>query len=188
MWACNVLPLSTVEVWRQTRLVSRPWTRLHTPVRLDIVPPCFVSERGRNETPPPLSSNMREWWIHVGLICIPLVAVYLHIPPPQLSPALQKWHNAGEVFHFRGREIFYRGERALKLPSFTIADHQGRYSAFSGNWFLLFLLDFKMCYLALVQHPHTQCFTHSKIWLVTINSLSTLNNLHLSNECTLDEI
>uniref|UniRef100_A0A3P8S734 Mesoderm specific transcript n=1 Tax=Amphiprion percula TaxID=161767 RepID=A0A3P8S734_AMPPE len=51
---------------------------------------------------------MREWWIHVGLICIPLVAVYLHIPPPQLSPALQKWHSAGEVFHFRGRNIFYR--------------------------------------------------------------------------------
>ncbi|KAF6733861.1 Mesoderm-specific transcript-like protein [Oryzias melastigma] len=51
---------------------------------------------------------MREWWIHVGLICVPLVAVYLHIPPPQLSPALQKWHNAGQVFHFRGSKIFYR--------------------------------------------------------------------------------
>uniref|UniRef100_A0A672ZLS3 AB hydrolase-1 domain-containing protein n=1 Tax=Sphaeramia orbicularis TaxID=375764 RepID=A0A672ZLS3_9TELE len=51
---------------------------------------------------------MREWWIHVGLICIPLVAVYLHIPPPQLSPALQKWHSAGEVFHFRGKKVFYR--------------------------------------------------------------------------------
>lgn len=58
---------------------------------------------------------MREWWIHVGLICIPLVAVYLHIPPPQLSPSLQKWHSAGEVFHFRGREIFYRGKRGI-LP------------------------------------------------------------------------
>uniref|UniRef100_A0A8C7Z8R5 Mesoderm specific transcript n=1 Tax=Oryzias sinensis TaxID=183150 RepID=A0A8C7Z8R5_9TELE len=51
---------------------------------------------------------MREWWLHVGLICVPLVAVYLHIPPPQLSPALQKWHNAGQVFHFRGSRIFYR--------------------------------------------------------------------------------
>ncbi|XP_035532794.1 mesoderm-specific transcript homolog protein [Morone saxatilis] len=30
------------------------------------------------------------------------------IPPPQLSPALHKWHSAGELFHFRGREIFYR--------------------------------------------------------------------------------
>lgn len=55
--------------------------------------------------------KMREWWIHVGLICIPLIAVYLHIPPPQLSPALQKWHNAGEVFNFRGSNIFYRGKR-----------------------------------------------------------------------------
>uniref|UniRef100_A0A672HEK5 AB hydrolase-1 domain-containing protein n=1 Tax=Salarias fasciatus TaxID=181472 RepID=A0A672HEK5_SALFA len=51
---------------------------------------------------------MREWWIHVGLICIPLLAVYLHIPPPQLSQALQKWHSAGEEFLFRGRRIFYR--------------------------------------------------------------------------------
>ncbi|KAF3705131.1 Mesoderm-specific transcript -like protein [Channa argus] len=51
---------------------------------------------------------MREWWIHVGLICIPLVAVYLHIPPPQLSPALQTWRSGGQVFHFRGRKIFYR--------------------------------------------------------------------------------
>lgn len=65
---------------------------------------------------------MREWWIHVGLICIPLVAVYLHIPPPQLSAALQKWHSAGEVFHFRGREIFYRGDYLLthELPNMTL--------------------------------------------------------------------
>lgn len=71
------------------------------------------SLRGRDETHPTAELKMREWWIHVGLICIPLVAVYLHIPPPQLSPALQKWHSAGEAFHFRGREIFYRGKRQL---------------------------------------------------------------------------
>lgn len=52
---------------------------------------------------------MREWWVHVGLICVPLVAVYLHIPPPQLSPALQKWHGGGKVFRFRDWDIFYRG-------------------------------------------------------------------------------
>uniref|UniRef100_A0A674PBJ3 Mesoderm specific transcript n=1 Tax=Takifugu rubripes TaxID=31033 RepID=A0A674PBJ3_TAKRU len=57
---------------------------------------------------PTAELNMREWWLHVGLICIPLVAVYLHIPPPQLSPALQKWQSAGDVFHFRGNKIFYR--------------------------------------------------------------------------------
>ncbi|XP_061523394.1 mesoderm-specific transcript homolog protein isoform X2 [Phycodurus eques] len=51
---------------------------------------------------------MKEWWLHVGLMCIPLLAVYLHIPPPQLSPALLKWHNAGRGFTFRGSEIFYR--------------------------------------------------------------------------------
>uniref|UniRef100_A0A3B5M9L5 Mesoderm specific transcript n=1 Tax=Xiphophorus couchianus TaxID=32473 RepID=A0A3B5M9L5_9TELE len=50
----------------------------------------------------------REWWIHVGLICVPLVAVYLHIPAPHLSATLQKWHSAGDFFHFRGKKIFYR--------------------------------------------------------------------------------
>uniref|UniRef100_A0A8C6UHR7 Mesoderm specific transcript n=1 Tax=Neogobius melanostomus TaxID=47308 RepID=A0A8C6UHR7_9GOBI len=49
-----------------------------------------------------------EWWLQVGLLCIPLVAVYLHIPPPQLSPALNKWLSAGEHFHFRGHNVFYR--------------------------------------------------------------------------------
>uniref|UniRef100_A0A3Q3BAD9 Mesoderm specific transcript n=1 Tax=Kryptolebias marmoratus TaxID=37003 RepID=A0A3Q3BAD9_KRYMA len=63
-----------------------------------------LSDSDCNQTTVP----MREWWLHVGLICIPLVAVYLHIPPPQLSPALQKWHGAGEVFLFRGSKIFYR--------------------------------------------------------------------------------
>lgn len=71
--------------------------------------PPLLSRRGRNATPSTAELNMREWWIHVGLICVPLVAVYLHIPPPQLSPALQKWHSAGEVFNFRGLKIFYRG-------------------------------------------------------------------------------
>ncbi|KAJ3612657.1 hypothetical protein NHX12_020923 [Muraenolepis orangiensis] len=50
---------------------------------------------------------MREWWLYVALICIPLLAVYLHIPPPQLSPALQKWYNLGERFTFRKHNIFY---------------------------------------------------------------------------------
>ena len=54
---------------------------------------------------------MREWWLLVGLVCVPLVAVYLHIPPPSLSPALQKWFNSGENFNFRGSNIFYRGKQ-----------------------------------------------------------------------------
>ncbi|XP_014062613.1 mesoderm-specific transcript homolog protein isoform X2 [Salmo salar] len=51
---------------------------------------------------------MREWWLLVGLLCIPLLAVYLHIPPPQLSPALLTWRSAGAFFTFRSNNIFYR--------------------------------------------------------------------------------
>uniref|UniRef100_A0A8B9R7L2 Mesoderm specific transcript n=1 Tax=Astyanax mexicanus TaxID=7994 RepID=A0A8B9R7L2_ASTMX len=50
----------------------------------------------------------REWWLHVALLCIPLLAVYLHIPQPQLSPALNTWRTSGRVFSFRGNNIFYR--------------------------------------------------------------------------------
>ncbi|XP_043092725.1 mesoderm-specific transcript homolog protein isoform X1 [Puntigrus tetrazona] len=50
----------------------------------------------------------REWWLHVGLLCVPLLAVYLHIPPPQLSPALNTWRSSGHFFTFRGNDIFYK--------------------------------------------------------------------------------
>ncbi|XP_036433579.1 mesoderm-specific transcript homolog protein isoform X1 [Colossoma macropomum] len=50
----------------------------------------------------------REWWLHVALLCIPLLAVYLHIPQPQLSPALHTWRSSGRVFSFRGNDIFYK--------------------------------------------------------------------------------
>ncbi|XP_010784383.1 mesoderm-specific transcript homolog protein isoform X1 [Notothenia coriiceps] len=77
---------------------------------------------------------MKEWWVHVGLICIPLMAVYLHIPPPHLSPALQKWHSAGEVFHFRGREIFYRDSSgALGSSDVIILLHGFPTSSFDWN-------------------------------------------------------
>uniref|UniRef100_A0AAY4BQS2 AB hydrolase-1 domain-containing protein n=2 Tax=Denticeps clupeoides TaxID=299321 RepID=A0AAY4BQS2_9TELE len=55
-----------------------------------------------------LRGAMREWWLHVGLICVPLLAVYLHVPPPRLSPALHGWHSAGGSFAFRGSSVFYR--------------------------------------------------------------------------------
>uniref|UniRef100_A0A8C9TDU7 Mesoderm specific transcript n=1 Tax=Scleropages formosus TaxID=113540 RepID=A0A8C9TDU7_SCLFO len=51
---------------------------------------------------------MKEWWLQVGLLCVPLIAVYLHIPPPQLSPALQGWRTTGASFTFKGHSIFYR--------------------------------------------------------------------------------
>ncbi|KAI4874941.1 hypothetical protein NFI96_029370 [Prochilodus magdalenae] len=50
----------------------------------------------------------REWWLHVALLCVPLLAVYLHIPQPQLSPALHTWRTSGRFFSFRGNNIFYR--------------------------------------------------------------------------------
>ncbi|KAM4615474.1 mesoderm-specific transcript homolog protein isoform 1-T2 [Polymixia lowei] len=77
---------------------------------------------------------MKEWWIHVGLICIPLVAVYLHIPPPQLSPGLQKWHSAGESFSFRGSKIFYRDSYgALGSSDVVILLHGFPTSSFDWN-------------------------------------------------------
>ncbi|XP_058272742.1 mesoderm-specific transcript homolog protein isoform X2 [Hemibagrus wyckioides] len=52
---------------------------------------------------------MRDWWQRVVLLfCVPLLAVYLHIPPPPLSPALHTWHSSGRFFSFRGNNIFYR--------------------------------------------------------------------------------
>nr|XP_060632303.1 mesoderm-specific transcript homolog protein-like [Anolis sagrei ordinatus] len=51
---------------------------------------------------------MREWWIQVGLLAVPLIAVYLHIPPPKLSPALHSWKSSGRFFTFRHQKIFYR--------------------------------------------------------------------------------
>uniref|UniRef100_A0A8D0G5R3 Mesoderm specific transcript n=1 Tax=Sphenodon punctatus TaxID=8508 RepID=A0A8D0G5R3_SPHPU len=51
---------------------------------------------------------MREWWIQVGLLMVPLVAVYLHIPPPQLSPALHSWKSLGRYFTYKDQKIFYR--------------------------------------------------------------------------------
>nr|XP_061809659.1 mesoderm-specific transcript homolog protein-like isoform X3 [Nerophis lumbriciformis] len=77
---------------------------------------------------------MREWWLHVGLMCIPLLAVYLHIPPPQLSPALLKWHNAGRGFTFRGKEIFYRDSHgALGSADIVLLLHGFPTSSYDWN-------------------------------------------------------
>ncbi|XP_055768386.1 mesoderm-specific transcript homolog protein-like isoform X3 [Salvelinus fontinalis] len=67
-----------------------------------------VCQSAECETGPPTKGKMREWWLLVGLLCIPLLAVYLHIPPPQLSPALLTWRSAGAFFTFRSNNIFYR--------------------------------------------------------------------------------
>ncbi|XP_006861203.1 PREDICTED: mesoderm-specific transcript homolog protein isoform X3 [Chrysochloris asiatica] len=51
---------------------------------------------------------MREWWVQVGLLVVPLLAAYLHIPPPQLSPALHSWKSSGKFFTYKGLRIFYQ--------------------------------------------------------------------------------
>ncbi|KFO29350.1 Mesoderm-specific transcript like protein [Fukomys damarensis] len=52
--------------------------------------------------------RMREWWVQVGLLAMPLLAAYLHIPPPQLSPALHSWKTSGKFFTYKGLRIFYQ--------------------------------------------------------------------------------
>uniref|UniRef100_A0A8C6XNI8 Mesoderm specific transcript n=1 Tax=Naja naja TaxID=35670 RepID=A0A8C6XNI8_NAJNA len=51
---------------------------------------------------------MKEWWIQVGLLMLPLLAVYLHIPPPKLSPALHSWRSSGSFFTYKTQNIFQR--------------------------------------------------------------------------------
>ncbi|XP_012361365.1 mesoderm-specific transcript homolog protein-like isoform X2 [Nomascus leucogenys] len=51
---------------------------------------------------------MKEWWVQVGLLAVPLPAAYLHIPPTQLSPALHSWKSTGQFFTYKGLLIFYQ--------------------------------------------------------------------------------
>ncbi|XP_068804792.1 mesoderm-specific transcript homolog protein isoform X4 [Struthio camelus] len=51
---------------------------------------------------------MPERWAQLGLLSVPLLAVYLHVPPPRPSPALRSWRASGRYFTYRGRSIFYR--------------------------------------------------------------------------------
>ncbi|NWW46872.1 MEST protein, partial [Pedionomus torquatus] len=51
---------------------------------------------------------MKEWWVQVGLLSVPLLAVYLHIPPPKLSPALLSWRSSGSYFIYKDQNIFYK--------------------------------------------------------------------------------
>uniref|UniRef100_A0A8C8BPM7 Mesoderm specific transcript n=1 Tax=Otus sunia TaxID=257818 RepID=A0A8C8BPM7_9STRI len=55
-----------------------------------------------------LSCRMKELWVQVGLLSVPLLAVYLHIPPPKLSPALLSWRSSGGYFTYKDQNIFYR--------------------------------------------------------------------------------
>ncbi|KAK2104055.1 hypothetical protein P7K49_017911 [Saguinus oedipus] len=39
---------------------------------------------------------------------MPLLAAYLHIPPPQFSPALHSWKSSTKFFTYKGLSIFYQ--------------------------------------------------------------------------------
>lgn len=54
---------------------------------------------------------MKEWWIQIALLAVPLIAVYLHLPPPILSPSLYSWRTAGAFFTFKDHRIFYRDSK-----------------------------------------------------------------------------
>lgn len=54
---------------------------------------------------------MKEWWIQIALLAVPLIAVYLHLPPPILSPSLYSWRTAGAFFTFKDYRIFYRDSK-----------------------------------------------------------------------------
>ncbi|KAG3269761.1 MEST-containing, partial [Ictidomys tridecemlineatus] len=49
-----------------------------------------------------------QWWVQMVLLAMPLLAAYLHIPPPQLSPALHSWKISGKFFTYKGLHIFYQ--------------------------------------------------------------------------------
>ncbi|XP_061323860.1 mesoderm-specific transcript homolog protein [Pezoporus flaviventris] len=70
----------------------------------------------------PHSHGMKEWWVQVGLLTMPLLTVYLHIPPPGLSPALLSWRSSGGYFTYRDQNIFYRADAEVphSLPSSDI--------------------------------------------------------------------
>ena len=57
--------------------------------------------------------------MQVGLLSVPLLAIYLHIPPPKLSPALRSWRSSGGYFTYKDQNIFYRGDGAAPSPGDT---------------------------------------------------------------------
>lgn len=83
---------------------------------------------------------MREWWVHVGLLAIPLLAAYLYIPPPKLSPALHSWKLSGKYFTYKGLRIFYQGKNRTVGPPVHTGPRGPTY-LFCVSWSLLALSD-----------------------------------------------
>lgn len=79
------------------------------------------------------SHRMREWWVQVGLLAIPLLAAYLYIPPPKFSPALHSWKLSGKFFTYKGLRIFYQGKNRTVGPPV----HTGPWRSHLGTYFVL---------------------------------------------------
>uniref|UniRef100_A0A8C8ZNE2 AB hydrolase-1 domain-containing protein n=1 Tax=Prolemur simus TaxID=1328070 RepID=A0A8C8ZNE2_PROSS len=85
---------------------------------------------------------MREWWVQVGLLAVPLLAAYLHILPPQLSPALHAWKASGKFFTYKGLCIFYQDSAGVVgSPEIVVLLHG--FPTSSYDWFhRVIALDF----------------------------------------------
>ncbi|XP_029056794.1 mesoderm-specific transcript homolog protein-like isoform X3 [Monodon monoceros] len=70
---------------------------------------------------------MREWWVQVGLLAVPLLVAYLHIPfpppPHRLSPALHSWKSSGKFFTYKGLRIFYQDSVDVGSPEIVVLLH-----------------------------------------------------------------
>ncbi|XP_043355316.1 mesoderm-specific transcript homolog protein isoform X2 [Dermochelys coriacea] len=108
---------------------------------------------------------MKEWWIQVGLLSVPLLAVYLHIPPPKLSPALHSWRASGRYFTYKTQTIFYRDSSGALGSSDIVVLLHG-FPTSSYDWYK-------------VRGPHKHkvwtVYEHNKTGCVLINSLCLSN-------------
>ncbi|MGH0135724.1 UNVERIFIED_CONTAM: hypothetical protein FKN15_014361 [Acipenser sinensis] len=85
---------------------------------------------------------MREWWIQVGLLTVPLIAVYLHMPPPHISPTLNSWKTAGAFFTFKGNHIFYRAWQDLRKVILITRSHERIWDGLNQRFSRVIALDF----------------------------------------------
>uniref|UniRef100_A0A8D2B784 AB hydrolase-1 domain-containing protein n=1 Tax=Sciurus vulgaris TaxID=55149 RepID=A0A8D2B784_SCIVU len=73
------------------------------------------------------------WWVPVGLLAVPLLAVYLHIPPPQLSHTLHSWKTSGKFFTYKGLRIFYQDSvGVVGSPEIVVLLHGFPTSSYDG--------------------------------------------------------
>uniref|UniRef100_A0A2I3GYW7 AB hydrolase-1 domain-containing protein n=1 Tax=Nomascus leucogenys TaxID=61853 RepID=A0A2I3GYW7_NOMLE len=86
---------------------------------------------------------MREWWVQVGLLAVPLLATYLHIPLPQLSPALHSWKSSGKFFTYKRLRIFYQDSvGVVGSPEIVVLLHDFPTSSLTLRFHRVIALDF----------------------------------------------